>query len=611
MSNNKKYSKKHSKSGLFSTFGRIFLSLLLCSFIHFVYAINLTNPADPAKVLRTVFPAAETGFDPAAVSDLYSASVIQGIFEPLFTYDYLARPAKLAPLTAQALPEVTDGGKTYTIRLKKGIVFAPDPAFNSKQRELTMADYVYSFQRLMDPKIASPHVWLFAGKVLGLDEMVAKAKKTGKFNPTTPVAGFELLDRYTLRVHLTRADLNFGMSLAHFPASAVAREVVEKYQNQQGHVMDHPVGTGAYRLTQWVRSSRMVLDANPSYRGFVWDFQPGADPDDQHIAAQMQGKRMPRIGRVEINVIVEDQSRWLSFQKGEIDLFQLEGPLAPQALSHGRLKPELVKKGVQLSRMIDPELTIYYWNMQDPITGGLDKEKIALRRAFAMAHNVQEEVNVVWHGEAIALKYPIPPGIVGYDPKYVSRTQYNVAGANALLDRFGYKKGPDGWRTLPNGHPLVIRYSVRADSLGKQQLEVWKKTFNAISVQMEGDMRPFPDLLKAEAQCKLQMRSAAWIADYPDGDNFMQLFYGPNIHQTNKGCFQHPDYDRLFLQSQQMQPGPERDALYRKMARLLEVYAPNRLGYARYRNMLAQANVIGYKKHPILVSEWIYFDLKK
>lgn len=574
-------------------------------------AAPATSSADPEKILRYVFVASETGFDPAITRDLYSAQIVQSVFETLFTYDYLARPAKLIPLTAEALPEVTPDGKTYTIRLKKGIYFASDPAFNGKQRELTMADYVYSYKRLFDPKLASPHTWLLEDKVIGLDELAEQAKKTGHFDYDTPIAGFELLDRYTLRIHLKKSDFNLGMILAHEPTSAIAREIVEKYRDAQGQVMAHPVGTGPYLLTNWVRGARMTLIANPNFRGSTWNFQASSDPEDQHIVAKLKGKRMPQIGRIDISVMVEDQARLLAFQNDEVDITELQGPLAPQAMSGGKLKPEMVKKGVQLSRIIDPEISYYYWNMKDPILGGLSKEKIALRRAIAMAHNVEEEIKVVWNDEAIALQYPIPPGIVGHDPNYKSSLQFDPAAANALLDKFGYKIGSDGWRTLPDGKPLVIRYSARADSNGQQQSEMWKKTYDLIHIRMDGDLKTFPDLLKAEKECQLHSRTAPWIADYPDGDNFMQLFYGPNIGQNNNGCSKIPEYDQLYAASQKLPAGPERDLLYHQMTRILEVYAPVRIGYARYRNMIAQPRVIGYKKHPILHTEWMYFDIEK
>jgi oligopeptide transport system substrate-binding protein len=570
-----------------------------------------TNPADPEKVLRFVFVSPEAGFDPATTRDLYSAIVIQSVFETLFTYDYLARPAKVVPLTAEAMPEITDGGRTYTIRLKKGILFIPDPAFGGKRRELTMADYVYSWRRLFDPRLASPHSWLFEGKVKGFDELAEKARKSGHYDYDTPIEGFELIDRYTLRIHLKQPDYELPMVLAHEPTSAVAREVIEKYGDAVGQVVGNPVGTGAYHLTQWVRGSRIILDANPDYRGYIWDFKAGDDPEDQAIVAAMKGKHMPQIGRIDIRDMEEDQSRWLAFIDNQLDVMELQGPLAPRALFNGKLRPELAAKGIHLSRIIDPEISYNYLNLQDPVVGGLSKEKIALRRAILMAHDTQEEINVVWNGEAIELQYPIPPGVVGYDPNYRGLIQYDPRLANALLDRYGYRRGDDGYRTLPDGKPLVVTYAARADSNGKQQAETWKKTFDSIGIRMADYSAPFPDLLKAEKQCKLQMRDSPWIADFPDGDNFMQLFYGANIGQNNNGCAKIPEYDQRYAASQKLPPGPERDKLYHEMARIMEVNGAMLIGYARYRNMLAQPNVIGYKKHPILHCEWLYFDVAK
>ncbi len=566
-------------------------------------------PAAPVKTLRYIIPAAETGFDPAVGRDLYTAHITQAIFETLYTYDYLARPAKLVPGTAAALPEVSSDGKTYTVRLKKGILFTPDPAFGGKRRELTMADYVYSWKRLFDPKLASPHTWLFEGKIVGLDALGEAAKKSGKFDYDAKIAGFELLDPYTLRIHLNATDFNLGMIMAHEPTGAVAREVVAKYGDSKGEVGANPVGTGFYKLGQWVRGNRIVLELNPDHLPEVWNFAPGDDPDDQRIVAQMKGKKIPQVERVEISVLLEDQSRWLSFQSGATDLFWLDGPLAPKAMLDGKLRPELAARGVQLSRLIDPEITYFYWNMDDPVLGGFSKEKIALRRAIAMAHDIDEEIRIVWNGQAKRIEYPIPPGVVGHDPNYRSLLQHDPVLANKLLDRFGYKKGADGWRTLPDGKPLVLHYASRNEASGVLQAEMWRKTYNAIGIKMENDRMIFTDILKAEKQCKLQSRSAPWVADYPDGDNFMQLFYGPNTHQNNNGCYQDPEFDKMYAETQKMPAGPERDLLYHKMARRIEVNGGALMGYARYRNMLAQPAVLGYKKHPILHQEWQYVDI--
>ncbi len=423
------------------------------------------------------------------------------------------------------------------------------------------------------------------------------------------MAGFELIDPYTLRIHLTQADFNLGMILAHEPTVAVAREVIEAYGDSTGAAHANPVGTGHYTLAQWVRGSRIVLVKNPAHHPQTWNFKGNGTPEDQRIIAQMQGKRMPQIARIEISVMLEDQSRWLSFQSGAADLFWLDGPLAPKAILNGKLRPELAAKGIQLSRQVDPEITYYYWNLQDPTVGGFSKEKIALRRAIAMAHDIDEEISKVWNGQAQRLDYPIPPGVVGHDPQYRSVLQYDRALANKLLDRYGYKKGKDGWRTLPDGKPLVIRYTSRNEASGVLLAEVWRKTYNAIGIQMVNERMILQDLLAAERRCKVQSRNFQWAADYPDGDNFMQLHYGPNVHTTNAACLADAQIDQWFAASLKLAAGPERDLLFHRMARRLEVTGSARIAYARIRNMLAQRSVLGYKKHPILHQEWQYIDI--
>ena len=564
---------------------------------------------DPAKVIRDVFPVAETGFDPQAVHDLYSATVVQALYETLFTYDYLARPSKVVPLTAEAMPQITDEGRTWVVKLRKGVLFTPDAAFKGKPRELVAEDYVYSLKRLLDPKIRSPWAFLLEGKIAGLDELAAEAKKTGRFDYDRKIPGLEAVDRHTIRIRLNATDYNLPYVLAHEPTSAVAREVIEAHAGPDGRVLGHPVGTGPYRLEQWVRSSKIVLTANPVYRGFSWNFA-SADADDQKLVAQMKGKKMPLVGRVEISIIEEDQSRLLAFQNGELDIMNLEGPLAPNVLDGEKLKPAFAQRGVRLSRSVDPEISYLYWNMQDPVVGGLSKEKIALRRAMAMSYPVHEDIKVAKNGQAVEARYPIPPGVVGHRPDWVSSIRYDPAGANALLDKFGYKRGPDGYRTLPDGKPLVVRHSSRPDTAARQVDELVKKSLDVIGVRVEFHKEKFPELLKLEKQCKLTSRIASWIADYPDGDNFMQLLYGPNTFQSNNACVKIPEYDRLYARAQRLPPGKERDQLYEEMTRVFEAYAPWRLTVSRYRNQLVQPRVQGYRKHPILHAHWQYLDVE-
>ena len=524
--------------------------------------------ADPSKILRITFQAAETGFDPVKVSDYYSGTVIEAIFDPLLSYDYLARPAKLVPNTAAALPQITDKGRTYRVEVKPGIYFADDPVFRGRKRELTALDYAYSLRRFLDPKNRSPYAFLFEG-----------------------IAGIETPDRHTLVIRLKQPDFNFSHVLAFPLAGAVAREAIEHYGEE---ALAKPVGTGAFRLKSYTRSSKIVLEANPGYREVVRD-----------------GARLPRIGGVEISIMEETQSRWLAFQRGDTDIEYQLAEVAPTFITaDGQLKPEFARRGIKLERSVDPEIIYLYFNMQDKTVGGLSKERIALRRAIAMAYKIEDQIRIIRKGQSIRAQYPIPPGVAGHDPAFRSSLVYDPRAANGLLDRFGYKKGPDGYRRLPDGGPLVIRYSSTPSERDRQFDELMKRSLDSIGIRLEIHKERFPELIKLENQCRLMMRGAAWIADYPDGDNFMQLLYGPNAGQSNNACYRSPEYDKRYERSRLLPDGPERDQLYREMTRIMETDTVWLLTDSRYRNVLMQPRVKGYTKHPVMHAEWLYLDLE-
>jgi ABC-type transport system substrate-binding protein len=578
----------------------------LCCGVVVAAAAALAHAADPNKVLRVAFEIEETGFDPVKVTDNYSNRVIQQTNEALLGYDYLARPAKLAPLTAESLPEVTDNGKTFVFHLRKGILFHPDPSFKGTKRELTAEDYAYSIKRLMDPKNRSPWRFVVDGKIVGLDELSKRAEKSGKFDYDAKVPGLEVVDRYTLRVRLKATDYNFAYIVATPALSAVAREVIEAYPNDTNA---HPIGTGPYLLKDWVRKSKIVLEANPDYRERYWDFVGSDDPRDKAAVAAMKGKRIPQIGRVEISIISEEQSRWLAFQNGQIDFIDRFGSFAPLAIPDNQLAPDLAAKGIWLDRSVETEMTYYFFNMEDPVFGGFGKEKIALRRALIMSYDNQEEIKVIRKGQATALNMPVPPGVVGNDPAYRSIIKYDPVLANKLLDYFGYKKGADGYRTLPDGSPLIVVLTSEPLAISREYDELWKKSLDAIGVHFDTKKSPFSDNIKAAEACQLAMWGSAWGADYPDGENFMQLFYGPNTHQSNHGCYRSAAFDKYYDQMRAMPNSPERDRLFLLMSRQIEVDGEMKLGSARYRNVLIYPQVKGFRWHPIVTGNYEFLDI--
>ncbi len=256
-----------------------------------------------AKVLRVSIPIAETGFDPQAAGDAYSNYVNRHIFDALYAYDYLARPYKLVPNTAVALPDISPDGKTWTIRIKPGIYFADDPAFKGKKRELTAADYAFAWKRILDPKMRSNAFQTLDGKFEGADALVEAARKTGKFDYDAVLEGLQAIDRYTLRLKLNYPSYELLTDLTTPATAAVAREVVDAYGDESTWVMANPVGTGPYRLAQWRRGQKIVLEANPAYREVL--FPDSGDPADRAKFAKLRGRKLPLVGRVEISVIEE------------------------------------------------------------------------------------------------------------------------------------------------------------------------------------------------------------------------------------------------------------------------------------------------------------------
>ena len=577
---------------------------LLC--LSFVAALG-SHAADMNKVLRLGFPTAETGFDPIAVSDLYSNTIIEAVIEPMLGYDYLARPVQLAPLTLSEMPEVSNNGSSYTFKLKRGIVFAEDPAFKGKRRELIAQDYAYSMRRLFDPALRSPWLFLLDGKIIGMDDVVAKAKATNKFDYDAPVAGLEVVDRYTLRINLKEPDYNLLYILAMPTLGALAREVVAQYG---ADISSHPVGTGPYVLKSWTRGHKMILEANPTFRESYFDSAPGNDAVDQQIAARLKGKTLPIIGRVEVTVIEESQPFWLAFLGGELDLSGIPGEFVNQVIPGGKLKPSLAKKGIRHYQSAEPDLTYTFFNMDDPIVGGYSKEKIALRRAISSGYNTQQEIQIIRKNQAIQAQSPIAPGVAGYDPRFrTNHNDYDPAKAKALLDHFGYQdRDGDGYRELPDGKALAIEQASIASGDNRQYDELWKRNMDAIGIKMTFKKGKWPELVKASKLGKLQMWGAAWIADYPDGENYLQLLYGKN-EDANTARFKLPAYDKLYEQVKRMPDSPARTKLYQDMSKLVLVYAPWKLGVHRIANSVAQPWVSSLKRHPIMHAPWKFLDI--
>ena len=590
------------------------LALAACAF---AAQASLAASTDPNKLFRYAFNVGETTFDPAEVSDLYSSTLIAQMFDAPLAYDYLARPSKLIPNTLESMPEISEQGTVYRMRVKPGIYFADDAAFEGKRRELVAEDYVYSIKRLFDPKKKSPNLYLLEGNIAGMDEVLAKARRENRMDYDAPVEGLRALDRYTFQVRLKQPNYNFTYYMAYCNLScAVAREVDQRYAERVG---EHPVGTGPYRLTFWKRSSKMVFEANPNYREEYYAATPDpANPASLEAYARNKGKRLPLTPRVEITILEEPQPRWLAFLNAEHDMVErLPEQYANIALPNGAIAPNLAKRGIRLSRVAGMEVSYSYFAMKDPVVGGYTPEKIALRRAISMGNDVEEQIRVARKNQAIPAQSPIGPGAAGYDPEFrTTATEHSPAKAKALLDMYGYLDcNGDGYRDLPRTEPsarcepMTIEYAAAPDAQMQPLVELWKKNMDAIGINMQFRREKWPDLLKASKAGKLQMWGLGWSAALPDADMFFVMLYGPNGGQANHSRFDLPQFNELYLKAKRLPDGPERNAIYREMNRLFLVYMPWRLGDHRFYNDLTHPWVVGYVRHPVMRGWWKYVDI--
>jgi len=570
-------------------------------------------PPAAQKVLRYAFRIAESSFDPAQITDLYSRTVAAGIFEAPLEYEFLARPARMRVNTAAAMPEVSADFKTFTFRIKPGIYFADDPAFKGARRELVAADYVYSLKRHYDPRWKSGNLYILENaKILGLNELRKRLIDEKKpFDYDAPVEGLRVLDRYTFQVQLGVATPRFLYNFSDGSFSgALAREVVEFYGDKIG---EHPVGTGPFRLSAWKRSSRIVLTRNPNYREVFYDENPPqGDARLQAAAARYKGKRLPLLDEVQIAIIEEQQPRWLSFLNREHDLMEeLPPEFTPTAIPNNQLAPNLAKKGIQMVRYPRADVAVSYFGMEHPVVGGYEPHKVALRRAISLAVDVDREIRLVRRGQAIPAQGVVGPGTYGYDPAFKSEMgDFNRVRARALLDMYGYvDKDGDGWRDQPDGQALVLEYSTQPDQQSRQLIEQWNKNMQAIGIKIEFKTAKWPENLKASRAGKLMMWGVGWSAGAPDGDTFLALGFGPNKGGANHARFNLPAFDVLYQKQRELPDGPERLQVMEEAKKLMVAYMPYKVHVHRIFTDLAQPWVQGYHRNIFVRDFFKYVDL--
>jgi ABC-type transport system substrate-binding protein len=560
------------------------------------------------RVLRLASES-ETGFDPARVGDVRSLRITSHIFETLLEFDPLARPVRLRPRTALAMPEPSADFRSWTVRLKPGIHFTPDPAFaattGGAPRELVAADVAYSLKRLADPANRSPG-WSAAEQIgiAGLAALRREAIEQKKpFDYDRPIPGLQLLDRHTLRFVLEAGRPRFPQWLASASTATVAREVIEAHGELS---MQHPVGTGPFRLVEWRRASRIVLERNPQYRIVLYDAEPAADDlEGQAILRQLKGRRVPMVDRVEIDVIDEKQPMWLAFLNGDHDWVELPDGFLPVAMPGGRLAPNLRRRGIRAEVAVLPSTYYTMFNMAHPLVGGYTPERVALRRAIGLAIDVPREVELLRHGAAVVAQSPVAVHLSGYHADWKSEmSEYSPAKARALLDLFGWRdRDGDGWRETPEGQPFELEMATQPAQEMRRFDELMKRDMTAIGVRIRFRTAQWPEQYKAARAGQLMLWSVSGRASAPDGIEGLLRYEGKAAGGINLSRFDLPEMNATLARLQALPDGPEREALFDHAKRLAVAWMPYKLRTHLAATALVQPWLVGYRR-PLFWNNW-------
>jgi len=524
--------------------------------------------AQEKSVLTEARVAPFESLDPPRGFDGMVDMMLRQVYSTLLTYAYLERPYKLEPDLLESMPTVAADKVTYTFRLRKGVRFIDNPCFpGGKGRELTSDDVLYSLKRYADGNLNTKSWFAMQGAVAGLDDYRAATIKAGPGADLTgtDVAGLRKVDDHTFVIKLTHENALFLHALTMTPTAVVPREAVKFYKDR---FQVNPVGTGPFMATQELdRKGTIRLVRNPNY--FRTYPTRGAPGDAEQGLLKDAGKRLPLVDVLELPLIEEPQPQNLKFLRGELDLREPERASFARLIVRGkdggfRLADEFAGK-FRFADAPANETDDLRLNLRDPVLG---KNRL-LRQALAAAIDKQAFIDLIWNGRGRPLKSIVPLELAGNERETGAAGHVqDLAEARRLLAAAGYPGG----KGLP---PIRISF-FQTNAVQHNMYDLLKAQFAAIGVQTQGDFMDLPTFLKACENGNFQIAWGSWVADYPDAENFYQIFYGGNAPPgPNWSAFANPAYDKAYEASRFMADGPARLALFRTMNAAIDAEVPS------------------------------------
>ncbi len=516
--------------------------------------------AEPKVMQLPIRTDGPKSLDPVEGSTTYDNMACAQFYETLLTNKY-ASPMEMEPLLLAEMPTSPDGGTTWRFKLKPDVYFHDNECFpGGKGRTVTADDVFYSIKRLADDQYKLENWWLLDGTILGFNEYKDAQNAADEFNYDAPVEGFRKINDLEFEIVLTKPVYRFLYIMGMFQTSVVAREAVEYYGQDFSR---NPVGTGPFILDSWVPKQSLTANKNPNYHPVYYPERgEWSSADRRNRLHRAAGKQVPFVDRIEFTMFVEDQPMWLEFSKGKLGYTQVPEDYFTDAfdLASKELQEEWLRNDIRAHSNLLLDFTFRGFNMEDELLGGYTPEKRALRRAISYAIDLEEINKTFYNGRRIVYDGPIPPGLDGHPENHRSSAAargQNLTKAKQLLAEAGY---PDG-----EGLP-AIRFYTSQNTLNNAVSEMVKRQLAEANIKFEPVFLDFSTLIENINKKKAPMFGFAWASDYPDAENNLALFYGPNESPgSNHYNYKRAEYDEMYEQILTMGPSEERTAIYEKM----------------------------------------------
>ena len=574
------------------------------------------NPGDPPvqgsdssaeKVLHLAMrTAGPQSLDPIRGTSVYDNRACNPVYETLLQYSYLKRPLQLEPLLLSEMPTSEDG-LTYHFKLKKGVHFHDDECFeDGKGRELVASDVIYSWKRMADESNNPNGWWLFENTYVGFDEYRKAQNDAAKFDYDATVDGFKIINDHEFQVTLKEKVQRFLWTLAMFQLSVVPHEAVDMYGERFGR---HPVGTGPYTLKEgdWQPGTSLLYHKNPNYHECYYPEEHMPEDVDAGLT-KPAGTKLPIVDKIEVTMFEQDQPMWLQFNAKKLDFIEVPAEYFEQAFNKRsrKITSEFRQKGYTAQPVPLLDFIFIGFNMEDPLLGGYSEKNTKLRQAICLALDWEERNDTFYNNINIIYDGMIPPGLDGHPKDGEAKTSFrgpDVTRAKQLLAEAGY----------PNGEGLPeIHYYVGQGGNSQEQSEMLRRHLSQIGVELNVHLVPFPTLMEDVDNKKAPMFAFAWGSDYPDAENNLQLFYGPNGSPgSNHFNYKNAEFDKMYEQIRTMPRSDERTKILEQMRDLVLADAPYAGSMARTRFYLVSPRLKNAKITEVFDNWWKYLDVEE